>query len=142
MKGPFNNFVKAGRYWFIGALALLGIAGVVCATFIGPLTKEAEMLPDDTRLMIQLNLASKTFNAASGDKDSLSVNLVWGVAGLDRSEVGLWDPDNVGKLIWDDSFTIVPPENQQALLDTCADLRDNFELVKFNDVVCWIEDFD
>lgn len=24
----------------------------------------------------------------------------------------------------------------------CNDLRDNFKLVKYNEVVCWIQDFD
>ena len=61
---------------------------------------------------------------------------------LDQSDIGLWDPNDIGSLVWDESFTIEPAENQQALLDLCNDLRDNFEFVKENEVVCWLYDYD
>lgn len=36
----------------------------------------------------------------------------------------------------------MPEENQQALLDLCAELSDDHALVKDDDVKCWIHDFD
>lgn len=54
--------------------------------------------------------------------------------------MGSWDPDDLGKIVWDETFTVAPRENQQALMNLCVDLRDKFELVKSNVVSCWILD--
>ena len=70
------------------------------------------------------------------------VSIVWGVKSLDRSSVGLWDPEELGELIWNDEFDITPVENQQALLDLCDELTDDHALVKEDDVNCWIRDMD
>ena len=70
------------------------------------------------------------------------MSIVWGVKDLDRSNVGLWDPSELGELIWDDEFDIAPAENQQTLLDLCAELKDDHALVKDDDVKCWIDDMD
>ena len=35
---------------------------------------------------------------------------------MDRSEVGAWDASDIGKLEWDDGFTVTPVENQVALM--------------------------
>ena len=40
------------------------------------------------------------------------VKLNWGVAGLDRSSVKLWDPNKLGELIWDEGFAVAPVANQ------------------------------
>ena len=70
------------------------------------------------------------------------VSIVWGIKDLDRSDVGLWDPDELGELVWDDEFDISPPENQQSLIKLCEDLKNDHELVKDNEVICWIQDMD
>ena len=71
------------------------------------------------------------------------MDLCWGVKDLDRSRVKAWDADYTGELIWDDTLTVTPVENQQALLQLCEDLRrtDN-DLVKGSYVNCWISDLD
>ena len=68
------------------------------------------------------------------------MHLNWGIKDLDRSEVGLWDPANMGKLVLDDSFTVEPVRNQQAVLNLCNVLTDDHELVRDNQVTCWILD--
>ena len=59
------------------------------------------------------------------EKENYEVSIVWGVKDLDRSSVSLWNPDEMGELIWDEDFTIEPPENQQAILDLCKDLQND-----------------
>lgn len=76
------------------------------------------------------------------ENDALVVNVIWGVKDLDRSDVTMWDPSNLGKLVWDDSFTVSPAENQRALLDFCDYLRTSSPIVFENEVECWIEEFD
>ena len=52
-----------------------------------------------------------TFSAYANVRGEIFVELCWGVKDLDRSEVGEWDSNDTGKLIWDDTFTVTPVEN-------------------------------
>ena len=65
-------------------------------------------MPDDHELMVLLEVVGEKFPSASNLKDSIVVNLNWGIKGLDREGVGAWDSNNIGKLQWDDSFTVAP----------------------------------
>ena len=100
------------------------------------------MLPDDHPLTITRELITTTFTTTSSQKGAFVVSMVWGIKDLDRSEVGLWDPNELGELVWDDEFDISPVDNQQSLMDLCAELSDDHALVKDDDVKCWINDMD
>ena len=84
----------------------------------------------------------ENFSRSVGDvRKGLMVNINWGVKDLDRDGVSTWDPEDVGKLVWDDTFTMTPVLNQQSVLDLCASLKTNTDLVKEpDDMECWIED--
>lgn len=41
----------------------------------------------------------------------VKVNLVWGVEGLDKSEVGSWDQQYAGDIVWDEKFSLKEEEN-------------------------------
>ena len=62
--------------------------------------------------MLMLN----EFKAGEGTPSSLQISITWGILEMDRSNVDPWDPKDVGKLVWDENFTIAPPDNQVALL--------------------------
>ncbi len=81
-----------------------------------------------------------SFSSAGNVQGAVYVNLNWGIKGLDRSDVGLWDSTDQGRLIMDDDFTVAPVRNQEALFNLCNDLLDDHELVKDNKVTCWILD--
>lgn len=59
------------------------------------------------------------------EKENYEVSIIWGVKDLDRSSVSLWNPEDIGELIWDEDFTIEPPENQQAIIELCKDLQND-----------------
>ena len=70
------------------------------------------MLPEDHPIMVTGKLLSDTFSKTSEQAGAFMVSIVWGVKDLDRSNVGLWDPTELGELVWDDNFDIVPADNQ------------------------------
>ena len=70
------------------------------------------------------------------------VSLNWGIKDLDRSDVGMWDATDLGKLVWDDTFTVAPARNQKALIDMCIYLRDSSPIVRNSQVTCWILDME
>ena len=111
MSGPFNDMVYRFRYYIIVLFVILGIGGLIVATHIGPMTENQPMLPDDHPLITTQKLIGEEFSAASGEKENFIINIVWGVKDLDRSSVGLWKSEEMGRLVWDDDFTIEPAEN-------------------------------
>ena len=80
---------------------------------MGPLTEQEEWLPDDIIIIVLSKEIDDNFSrAVEGLKSGIMVNINWGVKGLDRDGVSSWDPEDVGKLIWDDGFTVTPVLNQ------------------------------
>lgn len=120
----------------------LGITASFMATGIGPLEKQENFLPESDPLIILIDDISENFSSTSGLKENIMVKINWGIKDLDRSSVGLWDSKNVGKLIWDEEFTVSPKRNQMALIDFCEELRDRSPLVQNHFIQCWILDMD
>ena len=69
------------------------------------------MLPDDHPLVVTQKLIQDTFSTTSSQKGAFVVSIVWGVKDLDRSNVALWDANDMGELVWDNSFDIAPEAN-------------------------------
>ena len=62
--------------------------------------------------MLSKEIDDNFSRAVEGLKKGIMVNINWGVKDLDRDGVSAWDPEDVGKLVWDDSFTVTPLLNQ------------------------------
>ena len=92
MGGCFNNCVRKNKAILILFLSFIGVAAIIVAFQIGPLTEEGEMLPKDHPLVKTRKLISDQFSTTSSQKDAFVVKMVWGIKDLDRSNVGLWDP--------------------------------------------------
>ena len=73
-------------------------------------------------------LILKQFNNVDSES-SVNVKLIWGVSTIDDSSAKMWDSDEFGHLVWDDSFTLAPQANQLRFIDICTSLRTN-SLVK------------
>ena len=73
------------------------------------------------------------------DGFSQPVRLFWGTESLDKSEIGYWDIENDGKLVFDKSFDLSSTEAQMNILQLCRDLSRNEEV---ESVDCWFEDFE
>ena len=140
--GPFNRCTYRCRYVFVLLFTALGIGALFVAVKIAPLSKQEEFLPFDHQLMVKKYILENHFSETANSEDTLNVKLHWGIKGLDRSQVGIWDPADLGTLIWDEKFSIYPRRNQQAILDLCKTLRERTDLVQSERVQCWLEDFD
>ena len=109
--GPFDRCVKKGRFFIMIFFLIIGALAAIIASGIGPLTKQEEYLPNDSPLMTLQKDVEQNFFSTSALKDSLIVNLNWGVKDLDRSGVSAWDVNNMGELIWDQELNVVPARN-------------------------------
>jgi len=62
-----------------------------------------------------MELIQDKFNQGSQDF-AIKVDFVWGISGIDRSGNSMWDPEDMGSVIWDEEMDVSPPANQEALL--------------------------
>jgi hypothetical protein len=140
LSGPFNNFVKQFKWPIIGFFFLFTIGMGIFASQIGPLSKQEEYLPEDHWFSVVQNAIIDDFPTGSST-DAITVYIIHGAKGLDKSDVSTWDSAYMGEIIWDEDFNIYPMENQQAMLDLC-DLVDGFsQKEEVAEVDCWIKDF-
>jgi hypothetical protein len=140
--GPFNDFVFKYKYRILVIMSFVGCFALYFAVQISPLTKQETFFPDDTPILHTRAILQYEFTESSNSQNTLNVVFHWGIEDLDRSDVKAWDARSAGSLIWDEEFTITPPENQQALLDLCQELRETDRLVKNQMVTCWIEEME
>ena len=68
-------------------------------------------MPFDHPLMVKKAILENHFAETANSEDTLNVKLHWGVKGLDRSDVGMWDPSDLGTLLWDEEFNVYPEAN-------------------------------
>jgi hypothetical protein len=52
------------------------------------------------------------------------VEIFFGIKALDKADVKWWDPNGIGKPVWDTKFDITDPVTQKALLDFSYELKD------------------
>lgn len=110
-RGTFNKFIFKARYALVVVLIILGITAGVGAWYIGPPIKQQEYIPsNDPLIMLKTEVQDHFASHASFD-EAIVVKLNWGIKDLDRSDVGLWDSIDVGRLVWDEEFTVSPRRN-------------------------------
>ena len=61
--------------------------------------------------MVMKDVMEYDFAGTTNSMDNLNVKIHWGIEGIDRTDVGNWDADASGELIWDQNFNILPYEN-------------------------------
>ena len=140
--GWYNKIVFKGRYVFIVLFFIIGVVAAIIASNIGPLTEQEEFLPNSHELVVLADDIGNEFPSAADIKDSIVVSLNWGIKDLDRDDVDTWDPSDMGRLIWDDTFDLTPARNQEALLNLCKELKNESTLVKDSGVTCWLLDME
>jgi len=40
----------------------------------------------------------------------MNIQIFWGVKGIDKNDTSMWDPEKIGKVIFDEHFDLSPPE--------------------------------
>ena len=74
------------------------------------------------------------------------VQFAWGIKGIDDTDTVLWDPDNFGSIIWDETFDPFTYESLTFLNEMCEALNDPRpdyvpEGERKDVMKCWIMDF-
>lgn len=120
---------------FVVALVL----SIYGAAQIAPLSERENFFPPDhwiTRASDKQDLFKK------GPLDfAIKVFFVWGVIGLDTRGVDRFNPDDVGRPVFDSAFDLSDPAAQLYVLETCGMLRQRTDLLNPAFVDCVLEDY-
>eukprot|EP00210_Caulerpa_lentillifera_P002615 g2502.t1 len=123
--GPFFFFVERAKYVILViALALFVIGIVYVSTFQTPDEAE-EWLPSShafSRFQDYFDPNHTPFTD-SPDDSVAEVHLAWGIEGMDTSNRNIWDGDDFGDIVYDETFDITPRDHQQFLLEVCPRVR-------------------
>ena len=84
---------------------------------------------------------SENYNQGA-EEGAIKVHLMFGLKGIDKDGLDQWDPNELGKLEYDNDFDLSTTANQNRLKQICVDLRTKNEIVLDGKVECWIEDFE
>jgi len=97
------------RYRYISiALCLMSLIPAIMGTAnLRAATKMAQDLPEDHPVQAIFNIFSNEFDDVTGNYDLVTVQLVWGIKGMDRSGlVEIYSPGSTGKVVWDETFNL------------------------------------
>ena len=83
----------------------------------------------------------ENFNQGA-EESAIKIHLMFGLKGIDKDGVDIWDPTNLGKLEYDEDFDLTTATNQNRLKQICVNLRLQSHIVLDGNVECWIEDFE
>ena len=97
------------RYCIILIFVLWTVFAVDRAKSIGPLTQREEYLPLDHPLIINRDIIESEF-AAGSNANSIRVSMYFGVKDINKEQVSMWDPDDLGEVIFDDDFDMTSEE--------------------------------
>jgi predicted RND superfamily exporter protein len=132
----YYRFIRFWR-WLI-MLVLLGafIGLLVMATRLQPAQEPAKFIPDDYPLARAFTLSGEAFNSTPAVS---TVNIYWGVLGVDRTGTDPNDPNDIGVPIWDPAFDVSSAAAQLYMISTCDEAK--LQPTTFNqEVTCPMND--
>ena len=114
------------RFIWLLVFGALGIGGaLVVFKYPGlqlPSSSEFQILKDDNYLELWDSTYSDLFSFSADDNDQMDGYIVFGVKPVDTGST--WDPDDLGKLILDDTFSFYSKDHQLWMTQFCDDLKD------------------
>jgi len=119
----YSSMVKKGRFFVLGFFLIWFILSCIFAAQLSPPTEAEKWVPEGHWLMKGQEAIEDHFPRGAND-DAQKVIIMWGVEGLDKDTIDdPWDPEDVGKLIWDTKFNPSTTTNQNRLKDICTSLK-------------------
>lgn len=131
------------RFLLLAVLIVLFAVSIYLTTRLQPLTESEQFLPASHPIRVAFTLLKYAFPASDTDY-VVTVFVVWGVSGVDRSGTSKYKPTENGRVVFDKSLDLRAAETQQHLLSACEMIESAPGLVSTNVESasdCWIRDF-
>lgn len=109
----FAPFVQGLSYLVLLVALILLIFCFAAAFYLEPARGNPRFFPVGSNLNDFTDLTDNVFNLA--DTSYAEVNLVWGISGINRADVDMYDPNALGTTVYDKTFDLADPFAQTFL---------------------------
>ena len=123
----WTKYVTKVRFPILVLFLALFSVSVYLATLIEAQDENEAWFDEEHYMQATIDLLA-SFSTSEED-GLLSLDIAWGVGGVDRGDSSRWEPSEFGSVVWDDDFDLSSPDAQTFLYDQHVALRSNTELV-------------
>ena len=151
--GAHTNFIKEFKYCIFTLFVGITICGIYFCTTLETPDEQEDYFPKSHMFTQYRELirSGKSSPFLSSGRDYVAeVQVAWGLKGMDLSGTSPWNPDAMGKVIYDEEFDMSSPEAQQHVYDVCQNAKSapcsakgciNGKLIRNGEAKCFIEEF-
>ena len=142
----FANYWDPAVNWMRYIIVLVTLVWLSFATYrlfqMKGLSKPEEFFSDDHPLTDGRYESRNEFFQSDRDL-AVKVRFVWGVTDIDREGTTKWDPEDIGKPIWDQTFDPNHKSSQRHLLAICNDMTQLIkdEMRSSTSIICFLKPF-
>lgn len=123
-KGAMSSLAIIGLVIFLGLL----ITMIYFSTKVKRMTRPEQLLPERYDVSYAREIVMDQFGYGEGT-NNVVVRFVFGIKGVDRTNVEYYDQDNLGQVIWDTNFNLNDRVTRTNLEVFCKNLRDVISLI-------------
>lgn len=152
--GIHANYLQKYAYLNLAIFLVVVVAGVFLCTKLEPPLEEENYFPGDHmfsvyRKLMDLNSGTSPYGTSSQDYVA-AVNVAWGLQGMSLKGTDKWNPEDIGKVVYDATFDMSSPEAQVHIHKVCQDVKvarcveeacEGGTLVRHGEARCFIEGF-
>ena len=128
--------IKSRLIVLVCFLILFGLT-IYFATQIEPQDEDEAWFKDTHYMQLATDMANE-FTAGAEDR-LVTVNIIWGVNGVNRKGTDWYDPTDYGVIEWDDNFDFSSPQSQIYLNESCKNLSES-SISYPSSVICPMDD--
>eukprot|EP00357_Protocruzia_adherens_P033057 CAMPEP_0115044012 /NCGR_PEP_ID=MMETSP0216-20121206/47211_1 /TAXON_ID=223996 /ORGANISM="Protocruzia adherens, Strain Boccale" /LENGTH=592 /DNA_ID=CAMNT_0002426443 /DNA_START=121 /DNA_END=1896 /DNA_ORIENTATION=+ len=133
------GFVYRARYLLVVAFFFLFGLAIPLAMSMEPLDRSDSWFVKGHEIQTARTALEDSF-PQDQRTGQFRIKLIYGIKGLDRSDIYPMDPTMVGEVVWDYTFNLAEKASQERMLEMCSQLLTNPK-VKDGIIQCFMRDF-
>jgi len=123
--GPYFNFLQYARFPIIVVGLVIFAVGLYLVTTFNTPDEAEEWFPPEHMYNKFDDIMDRDGPFYADDKDAFArVHLVWGLKGMDQSDINRWDGEDFGKLEYDETFDMTSVDAQRFMRSVCDIARE------------------
>lgn len=144
--GTWTNWMHKARFPLIASSIVLVTVSIWLATRLETPVEHEKFLPASHRIVKGINVLESGFLSTDGS-DNINVRITWGIKGINRAGTSRYEPDQIGKSILDENFSLRTADAQRRVRYACDFFsEESRKLLIDSDTAsskgsCWIENY-
>ena len=121
----YYHFLRGrAKYVILVSFTALFAVGVILWVKLEVPAEPEQWFPESHMFSQYQDLASRKVMVGGDSASTLSVNIMWGVDGVDSTGTNPWDPSDLGVVKYDEDFNLAAADAQAWIMQTYEKLKD------------------